>query len=83
MTMTAEKEYQHLGESKGSADHDFDLVKELTSRLDAMWRYDQNIANASQKPAIQDLWRELKQQDQKNIDRIKKLIGDEVREGCF
>jgi hypothetical protein len=83
MTLTAEKEYQHLGESKGSADHDFDLVKELTRRLEAMWRYDQCIANAGQKPEIQELWRELKRQDQKNIEQIKKLIGAEVQEGCF
>ena len=47
MTLAAEKELQHLGETQGCADHDHDMVHELSRRLDAIWRYDQYIANAA------------------------------------
>jgi hypothetical protein len=46
MTLAAEKTLEHIGESKGIEDHDHDLVHELSKRLDALWRYDQYIANA-------------------------------------
>ena len=43
---TYEKEVEHLGESQGVKDHDHDMVHDLSRRLDALWRYDQYIANA-------------------------------------
>ena len=83
MTLAAEKEMEHIGESRGCADHDRDLIHEFDKRLDALWRYDQYIANATQKPAMQDFWRDLKQQESKNVDRLKQLIRDEIEHGCF
>jgi len=83
MTLTAEKEYQHIGETAGAADHDFDLVHELTRRLETLWRCDQFIANAEKKPEIQTFWREIKQQEQQNVERLKQLICEEVKGGCF
>jgi hypothetical protein len=83
MTLVAEKEYQHLGETKGAEDHDYDLVHELSKRLDALWHYDQCIANASQKPEIQNFWRDLKKQEQQNVKKIKELIAGEIKGGCF
>jgi hypothetical protein len=52
MSMAAEKEMQHVGETRGCADHDHDLVHELSKRLDALWRYDQDFAHASGKVAL-------------------------------
>ncbi len=43
---TYQKEVEHLGESRGAKDHDHDLVHDLSRRLDALWRYDQYVANA-------------------------------------
>jgi len=83
MTLAAEKELKHIGESCGCADHDHDLIHELSKRLDALWRYDQYIANADGKPALQDLWRELKRQDVANIERVKQLIAEEIQQDCF
>jgi hypothetical protein len=83
MTLAAEKELQHVGESKGMADHDHDLIHELSKRLDAMWRYDQYIANAEDHAELQKLWRDLKQQDTQNIKQIKQLIATEIRNKCF
>ena len=81
MTLAAEK--AHIGETCGAADHDHDLIHDLSKRLDAVWRYDQYIANAQSKPAIQELWRDLKTQEIDNIKRVKQVIVDEVRQSCF
>ena len=83
MTLAAEKEFAHIGETTGCADHDHDLVQDLSKRLDGLWRYDQYVANAEGKPAIQALWNKLKKQDQENVQQIKRLIGEEVKGGCF
>jgi len=79
MALAAEKELEHVGESKGAAD----LIHELSTRLDAVWRYDQYIANAEDISPLQDLWRDLKRQDQENVKRIKQLIAEEIRKNCF
>jgi hypothetical protein len=83
MTLAAEKEFAHLGESSGSADHDHDLIHDLSRRLDALWRYDQYIANADWREQIKQFWRDIKAQEQQNIQRLKELIGQEVRSDCF
>jgi hypothetical protein len=83
MTLAAEKEMEHIGKSWGCADHDHDLVHDLSKRLDALWRYDQYIANADGKPALQNLWRELKRQEIDNIKRVKQMIAEEVKQNCF
>jgi len=46
--MVAEREMQHIGASKGAENHD--LIHELSKRLDALWRYDQSIANSKETP---------------------------------
>jgi len=74
---------EHIGETKGIENHDHDLIHELSKRLDALWRYDQRIANADGHPALQDLWRELKRQDQENVNRMKTLVAEEINKGCF
>jgi hypothetical protein len=83
MALAAEKELEHIGESCGCADHDHDLIHDLSKRLDALWRYDQYIANADGKPALQALWRDLKKQELANIQRAKQMIAEEVRQNCF
>ena len=79
MTLAAEKELEHISESCGVADHDHDLGK----RLDALWRYDQYIANAEGRPALQELWCDLKCQEIDNIKRMKQVIVEEVQQNCF
>jgi hypothetical protein len=83
VTLAAKKELAHIGETCGAADHDHDLIHDLSKRLDAVWRYDQYIANAESKPAIQDLWRDLKCQEIDNIKRVKQVIVEEIRQNCF
>ncbi len=83
MSMTTEKEYEHIGETRGCQDHDHDLVHELSRRLDGIWRYDQYIANADSQADLQEFWREVKAQERANIDELKKLIAEHVQKKCF
>jgi hypothetical protein len=83
MALAAEKELKHIGETCGCPDHDHDLVHELSKRLDALWRYDQYIANAEGKQPLQDLKRNFKRQEMDNIKHIKQLISEEIKSGCF
>lgn len=83
MTLAAQKELEHLGETQGSADHDHDLVHELSRRLDSLWRYDQYIANADFRHQLVEFWKVMKQQEQENIRRLKELIKQEIQNDCF
>ena len=83
MTLAAERELEHLGETAGCADHDHDLVHELSKRLHALWRYDEYIDNAHFRQQLVDFWTDMKSQEQENIRRLKSLIAEEVRSGCF
>lgn len=74
---------QHTRELKPCADHDHDLVHELGGRLDSLWRMDQYIANAKDHSEIQDFWKEVKTQEQRNVMRLKQLISNEIRDECF
>lgn len=83
MALAAEKEMEHIGESAGCADHDHDLIHDLSKRLDSLWRYDQYIANADGRPELQSFWRDVKTQEKTNIDRLKQLVAEEIKKNCF
>jgi hypothetical protein len=83
MSLTTEKEYQHIGDSRGCVDHDHDLVHDLSRRLDCLWRYDQYIANADGQAELQAFWRGVKAQEQENIKQLKKLLEQHVQSNCF
>ncbi|HUE73360.1 MAG TPA: hypothetical protein VMP01_20955 [Pirellulaceae bacterium] len=83
MEATTEKAFVHIGESRGCENHDHDLVHELSRRLDCLWRYDQYIANAEEQADLQKFWREVKAQENKNIEQLKKLLAQHVQGGCF
>ncbi len=74
-----------LGSTKGIRNHDHDLIHELSVRLDAVWRYDQYIANAAKEnaPHVGDLWEDIKRQDLQTIERLKELIREHVRKNDF
>ena len=83
MSTAHESEYCHLGESYGLADHDRDLVHDLNRRLDALWRYDQYIANADWRIEIRRFWEDAKAEEKQAIQRLRELIAAEIRHGCF
>lgn len=83
MALAAEQELKHIGETSGMADHDHDLVHELSKRLDALWRYDQYIANAKGHDAARSFWQDVKAQEQENIRRLKELVTQEIQNNCF
>lgn len=59
------------------------LIHQLSRRLDALWRYDQYIANADGREKLQKFWRDMKAQEQENISKLNKLVAEEVKLGCF
>jgi len=83
MSMTAEREMEHIGQSKGAENHDHDMIHELSKRLDALWRYDQYIANADRDSRLQEFWRELKEQETENVKRLKELVAEHIDKECF
>jgi hypothetical protein len=86
MAMTIEhyqREVEHIGDTEGCKDHDHDMVHELSRRLDALWRYDQYIANAEGMTTLQEFWRHVKQQELENIHQLKQLLAEHVKAECF
>jgi hypothetical protein len=80
---TYQKEVAHLGETQGMRDHDHDMIHDLSRRLDALWRYDQYIANADKYEAVKSFWRRVKQQEQENIIELKQLLSEHIQLGDF
>jgi len=80
MTISAEKQMEHIGETRGVADCTHDLIQVLSDRIDCVWRYDQYIANADGKSDLQNCWREMKRQDQENCRRLKQLLDKELQQ---
>lgn len=83
MPGTMERPYSHIGETRGCADHDRDLVHELSRRLDFLWHCDQFIANAEGDQDLQAFWRDLKKQELANVQRAKKLVASHIDKACF
>ena len=83
MTLVAERELAHMGETAGCSDHDHDLVHELSRRLDALWRYDQYIANAGWREELRRFWQDCKATEQQAVCRLRQLIRQEVTNDCF
>jgi hypothetical protein len=79
MTLSAEKAYEHIGESRICPNHVHDLIHEMSRRLDALWRYDQYIANAEEHAFVQDFWSTLQQQERENIRQLKELLANEMQ----
>ena len=83
MSTQIDTEYQHIGKTQGCENHDHDLIHELSRRLDGVWRYDQYVANADGQADLQKFWRDVKAQELKNIEQLKKLLADHVQNKCF
>ncbi len=81
MLLPAEKELAHLGESGSRADHD--LIHELSRRLDSLSRYDQYISNTQQHAALRQFWCNMKSQEEQNIQLLKELLTEEMRNVAF
>ena len=73
---------QHIGESKGVSNHLHDLIHDLSNRLDAIWRYDQYMANAKAGGNKEEgkLWGDLKKSEMKIVERLKSLLHKSLGE---
>ncbi len=79
MTLAAEKKLEHIGETCPVQDSIHDLAQVFTNRTNAVWRYDQYIANADGNRRLQDFWRDMKRQDQQACDRMRELLAEQLQ----
>jgi protoheme ferro-lyase len=79
MMLAAEKAYEHIGENSLCPDYVRDLIHEMSKRLDALWRYDQYLANSKEHAFVQEFWSTLQQQDRENIRQLKELLTNEFQ----
>jgi len=82
-TTQVQNDIRHMGETKAMANHDHDMVQELSKVLDSIWRYDQYIANAEADEDLKSLWQDCKEKDMKIVERLKEKIADHVKNGCW
>ncbi len=59
------------------------MIHDLSKRLDALWRYDQYIANAKDDEELSGFWENVKRQDEENVRLLKEIIKDHVKKDCF
>jgi len=71
---------EHIGESQGIENHDHDMIHDLS---DALWRYDQYIANARGNRSLIAFWKKIKDQESNNIQSLKRHIASHAKKGCF
>lgn len=83
MTLAAQQELEHIGETQGTPNHDHDMLQELNRRLDSIWRYDQYIANAEADESLQALWRRCKEQDLQVVKDLKAKLAEHISKDCF
>lgn len=77
MMFPGEKECSHLGDESTRVDHD--LIHELSRRLDSLSRFDQYISNAQQHPTLKDFWCNMRRQEHQNIQLLKEMLAEEMR----
>ncbi len=67
---------QHIGETKAVPNNVHDLVHDLSNRIDALWRYDQYMANAEAAGNKEEkkLWSDLRKAEIKTTDKLKSLL---------
>ncbi len=81
MATLPEGRFERVRASQGCMDHDLDLINELGKRLNGLWRYDQYIANAQNKPSVRAFWETIKHQEEQNVSALKRLVADEFANG--
>ena len=66
---------KHIGETKAIPNYVHDLLHDLSNRVDAIWRYDQYIANSKNGGSEEEtkLWNELKTSEMTTVDRLKTI----------
>lgn len=71
-----QKAEKHIGETKAVPNHVHDLIHDLSNRIDAVWRYDQYIANAAEGGSDEErqMWEDLKNTEVETVKKLKKLL---------
>lgn len=58
--------------------HNYDLVKALTKKADALTVYDQYLKDSEGCQQCQNIWKKLKDEDSKHVDELKQLSSSHL-----
>lgn len=80
MSKANDKAEKHIGETMGLPNHVHDLVHDLSTRLDAVWRYNQYMENANKDTSKKEmkLWSDLLKSELKTVERLKVILHKQL-----
>lgn len=58
--------------------HTYNLIKALTKKAQAVWRYEQYMKDSGDCEKCKALWEKLKEEDNQHLEEMKKLLGEHV-----
>jgi hypothetical protein len=79
MTLSSRSPKEYLGKPHAIPAEILDLVRERNRRLVTMPPYDRFIANAAGNLPLQALWRDLRRQDEEELERLAYYLKTELR----
>jgi len=63
--------------------HIYNLAKALTKKSQAVWRYEKFIKDSDGCPECEELWRELKEEDEEHVEKMKKILTSHAKAGAI
>jgi len=61
--------------------HSYNLIKALSKKAQAVFRYDQYLKDAEACEECKKLWEKLKNEDSTHVEEIKKILAKHIKEG--
>ena len=58
--------------------HTYNLIKALSKKAQAVWRYDQYLKDSSGCEECQRLWKKLKGEDSAHLAEMKRILSEHV-----
>lgn len=83
MSSTIRDEARRRGTAEILSPHVIALIRERQRRIAALPRYDRYIAQAAGCLTLQGFWRNLKRQDEDDIQRLKNWLDQEATSDCL
>ena len=80
MSKANDQSEKYIGDTAGVPNHIHDLVHDLSTRLDAVWRYDQYMENAGDDVNKKErkLWSDLRKSELKTVERLKVILHKQL-----
>lgn len=63
--------------------HTYNLIKAVSKKAQALWRYDQYLKDSGDCIECQNLWKKLKGEDSAHLAEMKKLLASHLGSGII